>query len=135
MDPFLAIALGFVSILLASALEVYCTFGRQARPNIKPGILKSPFRWIMESLWVILLIVGSGMLFLKGWYLAVAGILGFWLILPFILTPIMRYRLLPHWQEVKTELEPKGLNEKNYWREDWWMVEEKQKKLKRKRKK
>jgi len=54
-------------------------------------------------------------------------VVGFWLILPFLITPFMRNRLLPKWEEVKAELAPKGYTEKNYWRGDWWMKEKKQK--------
>jgi len=128
------VILGFVVTFLASVLERYCEFGRLAQPKYKPAILKTPFRWVLEALWVILLLVGSILLFFAGWYLAVIGVLMFWVVLPIIITPILRYRLLPHWDEVKALLEPTGLNEKNYWREAWWMVEEKQKRPKRKRK-
>jgi hypothetical protein len=62
----------------------------------------------------------------------VIAIAAFWLIFPFLFTPIMRRRLLPHWEEVRKELAPKGLNESNYWRDDWWMIEEKRKKKKQK---
>jgi hypothetical protein len=57
----------------------------------------------------------------------VIGIGGFWLVFPFIITPIMRNRLLPPWDNVKAELSSKGYNEKNYWRGDWWMVEKSKK--------
>lgn len=131
MDPTLLIILGFLLVICASALETYCTFGRQARPDIKPGILKSRFRWAIEAIWVILLLVGGAFLLLIGdqigIILAGVAIVGFWLVLPFILTPIIRNRLLPHWNEVKSELIPKGYDEKNYWRGDWWMSEPKKK--------
>jgi hypothetical protein len=133
MDPVLQIILGFIAILLASLLERYCEFGRLAQPKYKPGILKTSFRYVLEALWMIMLLAAAGLLFFRGWFLSVIGILAFWVILPIVLTPIIRYRLLPHWDEVKSELEPKGLNERNYWREDWWMVEEKKKKVRRKR--
>jgi hypothetical protein len=55
------------------------------------------------------------------------GIIAFWLVLPFIITPIMRNRVLPPWDIVRKELEPKGYNERDYWRGDWWMIEPKQK--------
>ena len=71
------------------------------------------------------------MLFLLNPLIALIGIVLFWLVLPFIITPIMRNRILPPWDEVKVELEPKGYNERNYWRGDWWMIESKQKKRKR----
>jgi len=132
------IAGGFLLVLVASALERFCEFGRQARPDVKPGILKTPFRWVLEALWALMLLAGGVLLLLPEvvglvqgtWIFALVAVIGFWLILPFFITPIMRNRLLPRWDQVKAELEPKGYNEKNYWRGDWWMVDKKQKKAK-----
>lgn len=127
--------LGSVLILAASFLETFCTFGRQARPDVKPGILRGKFRWVLETLWIMMLIAGGIILLLFGiltglLILALIGIVGFWLILPFIITPILRYRLLPQWDDVKKELAPKGYTERDYWRGDWWMMENKKKKKK-----
>jgi len=136
MDATWVLFIGFILVFLASVLETFCSFGRQARPDVKPGILKSRFRWILEALWVIMLMAGAAFLLLRadqiGLILAAVAVVSFWLVFPFILTPIMRHRLLPHWDDVKKELILKGYDENNYWRGDWWMVEDK-KKLKKKR--
>ncbi len=135
MDPLMLVILGFVLVLVAAVAEAYCAFGRLARPDVKPRILKGWSRWVMETFWALLLLAGGVCLLIVpgvGWILALAGVVGFWLILPFILTPIIRNRLLPHWDEVKSELAPKGYNDKDYWRGDWWMVEDKQKQKKKK---
>jgi 4-hydroxybenzoate polyprenyltransferase len=128
-------ALGFILILVASVLEAFCTFGRQARPDVKPGILKTPVRWVLETLWALMMLGGGVALLISplSWIGALVAVIGFWLILPFMITPILRYRLLPHWDEVKTELIPKGYNEKSYWRGDWWMSPDKQKPKKAKK--
>jgi ABC-type multidrug transport system fused ATPase/permease subunit len=125
------IILGFFVIVLAAILQAYCEFGRQARPDVKPNILKTRFRYVMEALWIILMLGAAALLFLYHWLLGVIGIVAFWVVLPFIITPIMRNRILPPWDEVKTELEPKGYNERDYWRGSWWMIESKQKRRKR----
>jgi len=129
MDPLILIVLGIALVLVASVVERFCEFGRQARPDVKPGILKTPFRWVLEALWMLLLLAGGVLLLLSPgtWIFALVAVIGFWLVLPFLITPIMRNRLLPRWAEVKAELEPKGYNEKDYWRGDWWMVDKKQK--------
>ena len=121
------IVLGYLVILLAAVIQMYCEFGRQARPDIQPKILKTPFRFVMEGLWIVLLIVAAATLFLNNWVLALIGIVAFWLVLPFIITPIMRNRILPPWDEVKKELEPKGYTERDYWRGSWWMKNAKEK--------
>jgi hypothetical protein len=123
--------LGFLIILVAAVLQAYCEFGRQARPDIKPKVFTTAFKWALEALWLILMLGGAALLFLLNPLIALIGIVLFWLVLPFIITPIMRNRILPPWDEVKVELEPKGYNERNYWRGDWWMIESKQKKRKR----
>ena len=131
------IVLGFLIIILAAVLQAYCEFGRQARPDVKPKILKTRFRPVLEGLWILLMLIGAALLWLSYFYtptgaiLAGIGIFVFWLVLPFIITPIMRNRILPPWDEVKAELEPKGYNERDYWRGDWWMIESKQKRRKR----
>lgn len=126
------IAGGLILVLVASVLERFCEFGRQARPDVKPGILKTPFRWVLEALWVLLLLAGGVFLLLSpgSWIFALAAVIGFWLVLPFLITPIMRNRLLPRWDNIKSELAPKGYTEKDYWRGDWWMLDKKQKKAK-----
>ncbi len=136
MDSIWLVIIGFLLVLVASVIERYCEFGRQARPDVKPGILKSWFRWVLEALWALMLVAGGVLLLIRGdqigLILAGVAIVSFWIIIPFILTPIIRNRLLPSWDEVKNELAPKGYNEKDYWRGDWWMVEEKKKPKKKK---
>ena len=60
------IIIGYLVIILASVLQVYCEFGRQARPDIQPKILKSSFRFVMEGLWIFLMLLGSVALLFPG---------------------------------------------------------------------
>jgi hypothetical protein len=130
--------LGILVVIVAAALQSYCEYNRQARDDIKHKIFKTHFRFILDILWVILMLSGIALLFLLNWLLGLHWILGliaivvFWLVLPFIITPIIRNRLLPPWDAVKEELESKGYNERDYWRGDWWMIESKRKRQKRK---
>jgi len=126
------IVLGFVVLLAAAVLQAFCEFNRQARPDIRRNIFKTKFRYVLEAFWIILMLGAAALLFLMQWILGIIGIVLFWLMLPFIITPILRNRVLPPWDEVKAELEPKGYNERDYWRGDWWMMESKQKRRKRK---
>ncbi len=129
--------LGILLVIVAAVLQAYCEFNRQARDDIKRKIFKTGFRFALEAFWVVLLVAGSGLLFAIGWLTGsgliwgIIAIVVFWLVLPFIITPIMRNRLLPPWDEVKAELGPKGYNERDYWRGDWWMIESKRKRRKR----
>jgi len=123
--------LGYLLIILAAILQTYCEFGRQARANVKPHVFTTRFRYVLEGIWMFLLLIGAAILLfpgsLTGAIMAGIGIIAFWLVLPFIITPIMRNRVLPPWDIVRKELEPKGYNERDYWRGDWWMIEPKQK--------
>ena len=129
---FMIKVLGFLIILLAAVLNSYCEFGRQARDDIKPHVFKTKFRYVLEGGWVFLLLIGGVVLLFPGltssdFILAAIGIGLFWLGFPFIINPIMRNRVLPSWDEVKKELEPKGYTEKDYWRGGWWMKDNKEK--------
>ena len=125
------IILGFLIILLAAILNSYCEFGRQARDDIKPHVFKTKFRYVLEGGWIFLLVIGGVILMLPStalyFIMAAIGIAFFWLGFPFIINPILRRRVLPQWDEVKKELEPKGYNEKDYWRGGWWMKDNKEK--------
>ena len=125
--------LGFLIVICASILECYCSFGRQAREDVKHGVFKSWVRFVLEVLWMLLLISGAIILFLFSGFSIVAPLIAivlFWLVFPFIINPIMRRRLLPPWDEVKKELGPKGFTEQNYWRGSWWMKDAKVKRQK-----
>jgi hypothetical protein len=119
------IILGFLIIICGSILECYCSFGRQARPDVQPHVFKTWVRFVLEGFWIFLLLVGAVLLFLVSgnfYFLTpLIGIVLFWVVLPFIINPVLRRRLLPPWDEVKKELGPKGYNERNYWRGNWWI--------------
>ena len=48
--------IGLLLIILASLLEAFCTFSRDAMPQYQPKLMKTRFRWVMEVLWVLLLL-------------------------------------------------------------------------------
>ncbi len=119
---------GYFLIMLASAVEAFCSFSRSAQPRYQPGIMKTPFRWVFEVLWVILLVVGGvsmliDAIFSGAWYLFVIAIALFWLVLPLAFAVIIKRIFLPSWDEVKKELKPIGYTEQNYRRGSWWKKE------------
>ena len=128
------IILGFLIIVCASVLECYCSFGRQARSDVQPHVFKTWARFVLEGIWILLLLSGAILLFLTSGTFELltplVGIVLFWLVLPFIINPILRKRLLPPWDEVKKELGVKGYTERNYWRGGWWMKDAKVKRRK-----
>ena len=116
----LLIIIGIIFLLLAALLETYCEFGRQAATDYSPEIFRRRSRWLFEAGWVLLLLIGGILLLLEDWKWAVGGIALFWLVMPILLMPMMRKRLLPPWEMVKDKLERQGYTEKNYWSGDWW---------------
>lgn len=117
--------LGFVSLLFASILQAYCEFGRQAKPEFRPGVFETRWSYLLQSGWVILLLVGGVLLLLTNLVYSLIGVAAFWLLLPISVGPRVRRRFLPSWDELKHELEKQGYNERNYWRGNWWRADAK----------
>ena len=113
---------GVISLVLASIIQSYQEFGKQAKEEYKPKFFNSPYTWLLYVGWMVLLLVGGVLIFFAfpWWYVLVGAIVVFWLLLPFSVGPRLRKRLLPPWDDLKKELEPKGYNEHNYWRGNWW---------------
>ena len=92
------ILLGFLIVVMRSRSGgYYCEFGRQARPDIKPNVFKTLLRFVLEGLWIMLMHWwGNAWLFLfsgSSYIAPVIAIVLFWLVFPFIITPIMRNRI------------------------------------------
>ncbi len=117
--------LGLVSLIFASILQTYCEFGRQARPEFRPGVFATKWSYLLEAGWVILLLLGGVLLFVTNWWVCLIGLAAFWLLLPISVGPRVRRRFLPSWDELKRELEREGYNERNYWRGSWWRADAK----------
>ena len=117
--------LGLVSLIFASILQTYCEFGRQARPEFRPGVFATKWSYLLEAGWVILLLLGGVLLFVTNWWVCLIGLAAFWLLLPISVGPRVRRRFLPSWDELQRELEREGSNERNYWRGSWWRADAK----------
>ena len=115
--------LGLVSITLASVLQTYCEFGRQVRPEFRPGLFATKWSYLLEAGWVVLLLLGGVLLFITSPIVCAAGVVAFWLLLPISIGSRVRRRFLPSWDELKHELEREGYNERNYWRGNWWRAD------------
>lgn len=126
MGAFIA-PLGMVSILFASILQMYCEFGRYARPEFRPGIFATRWSYALEAGWIVLLLLGGVLLFMANPIYCAIGIASFWLLLPISVGARVRRRFLPSWGELKNELEKQGYNERNYWRGSWWRADSRRK--------
>ena len=120
--------LGFLIVVCASILECYCSSAARHERTSSLTFQRRGYRFVLEGLWMLLLIGGAIILFLFSGFSIVAPVIAivlFWLVFPFIINPIMRTAILPQWDDVKEELGPKGYTEQNYWRGNWWMKDAK----------
>jgi len=123
--------LGLLSLVFASILQAFCEFGRHARPEFRPAISATRWSYLLEAGWMVLLMLGGVLLFMTdptsrlGLIICLVGVAAFWLLLPISIAPRVRRRFLPHWDELRRELEKEGYNERNYWRGNWWRADAK----------
>ena len=115
----LAIA-GIFFLLLAGVVESYCAVSRQCLPSLRARIFDTHRGLLLNVGWVVLLVVGALLLIMVNWILAVVGVVVFWVLLPIWLMPMLKKRLLPPWDLVKSDLERHGYTEDNYLDGDWW---------------
>ena len=118
---------GMVFLLIASAMQWYCDFSRQALPEYRPKVFNTRWGLLLEFGWILLLLLGATFIFwadlfapFSGGVLTALIIIAYWVLLPLSVIPRLRRRLLPRWSAVKKDLEKLGYSEYNYWRGDWW---------------
>ncbi|UCF44113.1 MAG: hypothetical protein JSV99_04110 [Planctomycetota bacterium] len=70
--------------------------------------------------WLVMFLVGAGLLLVFNWVWGVMGIIAYWLVLPLLTVRIMKKWILPPWDKVKDILEERGYSEDDYLRGDWW---------------
>ena len=126
---------GMVFLLIASAIQWYCDFGRQALPQYRPKVFETNRSILLEFSWILLLLFGGAMILaadifapFSGGVLTAIIIIAYWVLLPISVIPRIRKRLLPRWNVVKKNLEKLGYSEHAYWRGDWWRKKKDKKK-------
>jgi len=115
---------GVLLLFIASFLHSYCAIGVQASPVIAPAIFYSSARVALQIGWIILFVIGVVMLFIVNWIWGVVGAFGYWLLLPLLVTPIVKKWMLGSWDEVKRLLEEQGYTKDDYLHGDWWKRDE-----------
>jgi len=122
-DMWLAIS-AIVILLIASFLHSYCSVGGQMSPVHRPMIFDSSAGTLLQIGWIVLFVVGTAALFVVNWKWGIAAIAVYWLLLPLLVTRIVRKYMLPSWDGlpdgVKDVLERQGYNKHNYLEGDWW---------------
>ncbi len=117
---------GFVLLLFSSILESLWEFGRQVRADLRPDFFDGPRRTLILAGWVLCLLGGGVLLMMVDVKVGLVGIVVFWMLLPISVSPRVRKRFLPPWDDLKKELESQGFTERNYWRRgDWWKTNRK----------
>lgn len=111
---------GLFTLILASFLHSYCAIGRQASRSIRPMAFESSTGILLRVGWIILFLIGAGLVIALNWVWAIIAVILYWFGLPLIVTPIMRKYMLPPWDQVKDILEKCGYTKNNYRQGDWW---------------
>jgi len=111
---------GIFLLLLAGVVESYCAINRQSLPSLRAKIFDSYTGLLFQIGWVVLLLIACLLLFLAHPIAAIVGVVVFWVLLPLWLIPMMKRRLLPPWDVVKSDLGKHGYTEENYLDGDWW---------------
>jgi len=75
---------------------------------------------LLQIGWIILFLIGAGLLFIQNWILGAIAVILYWFVLPLLITPSMKKYVLPPWDEVKDILEKRGYSKNNYLHGDWW---------------
>lgn len=111
---------GLLILILASFLHSYCAIGTQALLTIRPMVFDSLSGILLQIGWIILFLIGVGLLFVLNWSYGIIAIILYWFVLPLLITPIMKRYMLPPWDKVKDILEKLGYTKNDYLRGDWW---------------
>jgi len=111
---------GLLILFLASLLHSYCAIGSQASRTIRPMVFSSSVGILLQIGWIILFLIGAGLLFIQNWILGAIAVILYWFVLPLLITPSMKKYVLPPWDEVKDILEKRGYSKNNYLHGDWW---------------
>ena len=111
---------GLLILILASFLHSYCAIGTQASPTIRPMIFDSLYGILLQIGWIILFLIGVGLIFVLNWVYGIIAIILYWFLLPLLITPIMKKYMLPPWDAVKDILEKLRYTKNDYLHGDWW---------------
>jgi len=116
---------GIIVLILASLLHSYCSIGIKMLNSLRPMVFDTnPI--LLQLGWILFFIIGIILLFLYNWIIGIIGIIVYWFLLPLIVTPIVRRRMLPSWEELpdflKDKLSGEGYDKENYLNGDWWKL-------------
>jgi len=81
---------------------------------------------LLHLSWIMLFLIGIILLFLYNWVAGTIGVIAYWFLMPLIVTPIVRKRMLPSWDEMpdflKKKLSSEGYDRHSYLNGDWWKL-------------
>ena len=79
-----------VILLIASFLHSYCAVGLKMSIIDRPLIFDSSAGRLLQIGWIVLFIIGIAILFIANWIWGIIGIGVYWLLLPLLVTPIVK---------------------------------------------
>ena len=111
---------GVLILIIATVLHLYCGIGTQVLRSMAPAIFYSRLGLLLQIGWIALFIIGTVLLFIYNWIVGLISIPIYWLVLPLLIGPSIKRRMLGSWDELKDLLEGRGYNKDNYLNGDWW---------------
>jgi len=120
------LAVGIILLIIASFWHSYYAIGTLASPVHTPIIFYSNsfLDRILRLGWLLLFIVGTTLLFIGNWIVAIIAIPIYWFLLPIFTARIVRKWMLPSWNELSENLQDTlkrmGYDKHNYLDGYWW---------------
>ena len=115
---------GILLLIVASVLHSYCGVGIKCSATYRPKFFDTVLPRVSHLVWVIPFLIGISLLFIYHWIVGAIGLFIYWFVMPLLITPPIRKRMLPSWdelpEEVRANLQRMGCDKSNYLNEDWW---------------
>jgi hypothetical protein len=119
---------GIVVLIIAAIVHSYCAVGIKCSAVHRPMFFDDVHPSIPHIIWIVPFATGISLLFIYNWIVGLVGLFVYWLIMPLLITPIMRKWMLPSWDELpeesKASLRRMGYDKNNYLEGDWWKRDE-----------
>ena len=79
-----------VILVIASFLHSYCAVGLKMSWVDRPMIFDSSAGKLLQIGWIVLFVIGVVLLFSENWIWGIIAIAAYWLLLPLLVTPIVK---------------------------------------------
>ena len=86
---------GVVVSVIASAVHSYCAVSMRMPTMDRPAFFYTVHPAVPHLIYLVPLVAGMVLLFLYDWIVGLVGLAVYWLVMPLLITPIMKKWMLP----------------------------------------